>query len=99
MSGGKTDGAISTDLFMRNAIPAGVYMASCWGFKPTAQAGPDFSVTNLITNNQALNPAQITDPNLVNPWGVFVRIHDSPLGFQRGNRGFRACMRSAQMIK
>jgi uncharacterized protein (TIGR03118 family) len=34
------------------------------------QAGETFSVTNLITNNQAVNPAQITDPNLVNPWGV-----------------------------
>jgi uncharacterized protein (TIGR03118 family) len=35
-----------------------------------AQAGPTFTVTNLITNSQAVNPAQITDPNLVNPWGV-----------------------------
>ena len=35
-----------------------------------AQAGTTFSVTNLITNNQAINPAQVTDPNLVNPWGV-----------------------------
>ena len=40
------------------------------GIAATAQAGPTFSVTNLITNNQADNPAQITDPNLVNPWGV-----------------------------
>jgi uncharacterized protein (TIGR03118 family) len=30
----------------------------------------DVTVTNLITNNQSVNPAQITDPNLVNPWGV-----------------------------
>ena len=32
-----------------------------------------FSVTNLITNNQSLNPVGpngIVDPNLVNPWGV-----------------------------
>ena len=35
-----------------------------------AQAGPTFSVTNLITNNQSVNQAQITDPNLVNSWGV-----------------------------
>jgi uncharacterized protein (TIGR03118 family) len=40
------------------------------GIAAPAQAGPTFSVTNLITNNQADNPAQITDPNLVNPWGV-----------------------------
>ena len=35
-----------------------------------APAGPTYSVTNLVTNNQSVNPAQITDPNLVNPWGV-----------------------------
>ncbi len=35
-----------------------------------AQAGPTYSVTNLITNNQSVNQAQITDTNLVNPWGV-----------------------------
>ena len=35
-----------------------------------AHAGPTFSVTNLITNSQSVNQAQITDPNLVNPWGV-----------------------------
>jgi uncharacterized protein (TIGR03118 family) len=27
-------------------------------------------VVNLVTNNQAAHPAQITDPNLVNPWGI-----------------------------
>ena len=27
-------------------------------------------VTNLVTDNQAVNPAQITDPNLVNAWGI-----------------------------
>jgi uncharacterized protein (TIGR03118 family) len=36
----------------------------------TAQAGNTFSVTNLVTNDQTVNSAQITDPNLVNPWGV-----------------------------
>ncbi len=34
-----------------------------------AVAGP-VSVVNLVTNNQAAHPAQITDPNLVNPWGI-----------------------------
>jgi uncharacterized protein (TIGR03118 family) len=29
-----------------------------------------FSVTNLVTDNQAANPALITDPNLVNAWGI-----------------------------
>ena len=51
------------------AMSVGV-MVALLGIVAPAQAGPTFSVTNLITNNQADNPAQITDPNLVNPWGV-----------------------------
>ncbi len=52
------------------AISAGVCMALVLGIVAPAQAGPTFSVTNLITNDQGLNPAKITDQNLVNPWGV-----------------------------
>jgi uncharacterized protein (TIGR03118 family) len=52
------------------AMSAGVCMALVLGIVAPAQAGQTFSVTNLITNDQGLNPAQITDPNLVNPWGV-----------------------------
>ncbi len=51
------------------AMSVGV-MVAVLGIVASAQAGPTFSVTNLITNNQADNPAQTTDPNLVNPWGV-----------------------------
>ena len=29
-----------------------------------------FVQTNLVTNNQAVNPAAHTDPNLTNPWGI-----------------------------
>lgn len=29
-----------------------------------------FTVTGLVTDNPSVNPAQITDPQLVNPWGV-----------------------------
>jgi uncharacterized protein (TIGR03118 family) len=29
-----------------------------------------FYSTNLVTDDQAVNPAQITDPNLVNAWGI-----------------------------
>jgi hypothetical protein len=36
----------------------------------TAQAGNTFSVTNLVTSGQSANIAPVTDPNLVNPWGV-----------------------------
>jgi uncharacterized protein (TIGR03118 family) len=52
------------------AMSARVCVALVLGIVAPAQAGPTFSVTNLVTNNQAVNPAQITDPNLVNPWGV-----------------------------
>jgi hypothetical protein len=52
------------------AMSVGVCMVVVLGIVAPAQAGSTFSVTNLITNNQAVNPAQITDPNLVNPWGV-----------------------------
>ena len=52
------------------AVSVGVCMLVLLGIVAPAHAGPTFSVTNLITNNQADNPAQITDPNLVNPWGV-----------------------------
>jgi uncharacterized protein (TIGR03118 family) len=32
--------------------------------------GDAFSVTNLVTDDQAANPAQITDPFLKNAWGI-----------------------------
>jgi uncharacterized protein (TIGR03118 family) len=35
-----------------------------------AAAEPLFNQTNLVTNDQTANPAQITDPNLVNAWGI-----------------------------
>ena len=54
---------------LATAMSVGVMVAAL-GIVAPAQAGPTFSVTNLITNNQTDNPAQITDPNLVNPWGV-----------------------------
>jgi uncharacterized protein (TIGR03118 family) len=52
------------------AIPFRTGLVFMLALGAQAQAGPTFSVTNLITNNQAVNPAQVTDPNLVNPWGV-----------------------------
>ena len=52
------------------AMSVAVGMAVVLGTVVPAQAGPTFSVNNLITNNQSDNQAQITDPNLVNPWGV-----------------------------
>jgi uncharacterized protein (TIGR03118 family) len=55
---------------LASAMSVAVGMAVVLGIVAPAQAGPTFSVTNLITNNQSDNPAQISDPNLVNPWGV-----------------------------
>ncbi len=55
---------------MVTAMSIALGMAVVLGIVVPAQAGPTFSVTPLITNNQSANPAQITDPNLVNPWGV-----------------------------
>ena len=52
------------------AMSVSVCMVVILGIVAPVEAGSTFSVTNLITNNQAVNPAQITDPNLVNPWGV-----------------------------
>src|SRR5438477_8278549 len=39
------------------------------GFAKTAK-GDVISVTNLVTDEQAVNSAQITDPFLKNPWGL-----------------------------
>jgi uncharacterized protein (TIGR03118 family) len=36
----------------------------------TASKGDVFSVTNLVTDDQSVNAAQITDPSLKNAWGV-----------------------------
>lgn len=35
-----------------------------------AAAAQSYQQTNLVTDNQAVTPALLTDPNLVNPWGI-----------------------------
>jgi uncharacterized protein (TIGR03118 family) len=45
-----------------------VAMASLPGRQ--AQAEPTVNQTNLVTDNQAANPASIQDASLVNPWGI-----------------------------
>lgn len=35
-----------------------------------SEAATPYVQTNLVTDNQAFNPAAFTDPNLVNPWGI-----------------------------
>jgi uncharacterized protein (TIGR03118 family) len=51
---------------MSNIWPAASMFVLMGG---TAMA-QDFSVTNLVTNDQLANPAQVTDTNLVNAWGI-----------------------------
>jgi uncharacterized protein (TIGR03118 family) len=42
---------------------------SAFGASP-ARASTFFAVTNLVTDDQTANTAQISDPALVNPWGI-----------------------------
>ena len=35
-----------------------------------AAAAQGYQQTNLVTDNQSVTPALLTDPNLVNPWGI-----------------------------
>src|SRR5262249_39751711 len=48
---------------------AGWLGAACRVLAPAA-ARAGYVQVNLITDNQALAPAYVTDPNLVNPWGI-----------------------------
>ena len=75
-----------------------VGMAVVLGFVAPAQAGPTFSVTNLITNNQSDNQAQITDANLVNPWGVSFGPN-TPLWVSNEGTGVASLYTSAQVTK
>jgi uncharacterized protein (TIGR03118 family) len=54
------------------ALRCGAGLVFSFVLAATAQAADTFTVTDLITNSQVTNPAPgaITDPNLVNPWGV-----------------------------
>jgi len=57
-----------------------IFFCFCWalsGFPGTSRAAL-FSVTNLVTSDQAVNTAQITDPFLKNAWGI-ARSAGSPL--------------------
>jgi uncharacterized protein (TIGR03118 family) len=47
-----------------------VGLALVLGVAAPSRAGGVVSQTNLVTDDQAANPAQVTDPNLLNPWGV-----------------------------
>jgi uncharacterized protein (TIGR03118 family) len=41
-----------------------------FGYGNPASAGPVFTVTNLVTDDQGVNTAKLTDSSLVNSWGI-----------------------------
>ncbi len=41
-----------------------------FGYGSPASAGPVSTVTNLVTDDQGVNTAKLTDPSLVNSWGI-----------------------------
>ena len=53
-----------------NATVAGLVALGVLGSIPAFAQFPRFQRTNLVSNDQTANPAQITDPLLKNPWGV-----------------------------
>jgi uncharacterized protein (TIGR03118 family) len=58
-----------------------IRLGFCWaisGFATTSK-GDFFSVTNLVTDDQAVNSAKLTDPFLKNAWGIS-QSGGSPLG-------------------
>src|SRR6266536_1007027 len=55
-------------LLMTSVLPCLSPVLPC--LSPPAAAAPLFDQTNLVTNDPAANPAQITDPNLENAWGT-----------------------------
>ena len=59
-------------------------MTVALGVVVPVQAGPAFVQTNLVTNDQTVNAAKITDTNLVNAWGV---SHSSASPFWVSNNG------------
>jgi len=58
---------LSSPVWKRRACLA-VVIVGC--LASPAWAAVFFSTTNLVTNDQLAHPAQITDPALVNPWGI-----------------------------
>jgi uncharacterized protein (TIGR03118 family) len=59
---------ISSRCPSRAILRLGVCFA-IWGFAD-ASKGQTFTVTNLVTDDQSVNPAQITDTSLKNAWGI-----------------------------
>jgi uncharacterized protein (TIGR03118 family) len=52
-----------------------------------------FTVTNLVTNDQSANSAQIADPNLKNAWGISYTSSGSPFWVSANHSGLAALYR------
>jgi uncharacterized protein (TIGR03118 family) len=70
-------------LFHRTLVAAPIVVGALWAGAPQAQEPPHFFVqTNLVSDIPGF--ATITDPQLVNPWGV---SHSSTSPFWTSNQG------------
>ena len=49
-------------------------------YSATTDPAPTFTQTNLVADVAGM--AKITDPNLVNPWGMALGINSGSVGFQ-----------------
>src|SRR5436309_7789400 len=58
--------------FMRCFYPIAALLSLAWGILVPLPSRADtvFVQTNLVTDDQMVNPAVLTDPNLKNPWGI-----------------------------
>src|SRR5574341_2087453 len=57
--------ALGSPRTLSAALAIGLFLAM-----GSAAGAVPFEVTNLVTDDQSINSAQITDPNLKNAWGV-----------------------------
>lgn len=61
---------------LKNSLPhdshtkIAMFLFATLSFVPQLAAAISFSQLNLVTDDQSANPAQITDPALVNAWGL-----------------------------
>jgi hypothetical protein len=63
-----------THLCMAKSRAAGIAQVCSAGMIALALSFPAnatlFTVTNLVTDDQAVNAAKIADPHLINAWGI-----------------------------
>ena len=78
----KVDGAMKQALASKGkaiVVLAAMLLVLALSFS-TAGAANNFLQTNLVSDLPGL--AKITDPDLVNPWGISLQCHFSFMGFE-----------------